>query len=335
MSLSIKGLFLPLLSITANLKATEYFKNIMSVRGGTAMNRKPRTLPAIISLVALFASTICAQTAPKLTGPYLGQTPPRDTAVLFAVGYLGADLHSGPVFSRDGKEVFWSPLAESTGHILTSRLTSSGWSTPREIKFPTGPPNSLEPCLSPDDTRLFFISQESADKDYKENIWVATREDDGWVAPQPVSPLINAFSIHWQISVAENGSLYFHASPMRGGDVYVSAFVDGTYQEPVALGSAINSEHGEGSPFIAPDESYLIFSRVDRSSSRKGELFISFRTSDGTWTEAKSMDKLNRDGVNELCPTVSRDGKYLFFLRNTPGGFSPHWVSASVIDEYR
>jgi len=47
------------------------------------------------------------------------------------------------------------------------------------------------------------------------------------------------------------------------------------------------------------------------------------------------MDKLNRDGVNELCPTVSRDGKYLFFLRNTRDGLSPHWVSASVIDEYR
>ncbi len=39
--------------------------------------------------------------------------------------------------------------------------------------------------------------------------------------------------------------------------------------------------------------------------------------------------------VHQLCPTVSRDGKYLFFLRNTPDGFSPHWVGASVIDEYR
>jgi Tol biopolymer transport system component len=297
------------------------------------MNRKPHTLLAFISVVTLFASTVCAQPTPKLTGPYLGQTPPGDTAVPFAVSFLGADLHSGPVFSVDGQEVFWSPLEGSTGHILTSRLTDSGWSTPREIKFPTGPPNSGEPCLSPDGTRLFFLSQESAATNYKENIWVATRENDGWGAPQLVSPLINAFAIHWQISVADNGNLYFHARPMGGGDIYVSAFVDGTYQEPVALGSAINSDHGEGSPFIAPDESYLIFSRSDRSSSRKGELFISFRTSDGTWTEAKSMDRLNRDGVNELCPTVSRDGKYLFFLRNTRDGFTPHWVSASVIDE--
>jgi hypothetical protein len=299
------------------------------------VNRKPLTLLAVLSLVVSYASTMGAQTAPKLTGPYLGETPPGDTPVLFAVGFLGADLHSGPVFSRDGREVFWSPLEGSTGHILTSRLTDDGWSDPQEIKFPTGPPNSGEPCLSPDDTRLFFLSQASAAGDYHETIWVTTREDDGWGAPQLVSPLISALSIHWQISVAANGNLYFHARPMRGGDIYVSAFVDGTYQEPVALSTSVNSELGEGSPFVAPDESYLIFSRVDRSSSRKAELFIAFRTPDGTWTEAKSMDALNKDGVNELCPTVSRDGKYLFFLRNTPDGLSPHWVSASVIDEYR
>jgi hypothetical protein len=298
------------------------------------VNPKPHTLPAVLSLVALCATT-SAQTDSKPKGPYLGETPPGDTAVLFAVGFLGADLHSGPVFARDGQEVFWSPLEGSTGHILTSRLTDSGWSNPEEIKFPAGPPNSFEPCLSPDDTRLFFLSQGSAATGYHETIWSATREDDGWGAPELASPLISAFDIHWQISVAENGNLYFHARPMGGGDIYVSTFANGTYQEPVALGSAVNSELGEGSPFVAPDESYLIFSRVDRSSSRKAELFISFRTSDGTWTEAKSMGRLNSDGVNELCPTVSRDGKYLFFLRNTPDGFSPHWVSASVIDEYR
>ena len=294
-----------------------------------------RAMAAASSVAALCASTVCAQTTPKLTGPYLGESPPGDSAVLFAVGFLSTDLHSGPVFSHDGQEVFWSPLGGSTGHILTSRLTDAGWTAPREVRFPTGPPNSFEPCLSPDGTRLFFISQGSAAEDYKETIWVATREGDGWGTPQLASPFISALDVYWQMSVAENGSLYFHARPMRGGDIYVSALVGGTYQEPVALGSTVNSDLGEGSPFIAPDESYLIFSRVDRRSSRKAELFISFRTPDGTWAEARSMDGLNQDAVNELCPTVSRDGKYLFFLRNTPDGFSPHWVSASIIDEYR
>jgi WD40-like Beta Propeller Repeat len=290
-----------------------------------------------ILLSIMFAGFCLAQDQlPDLQGPYLGQTPASENAKLFAIDFLGSDLHSGPVFSRDGGEVFWSPLEGNTGHILTSRLTKSGWSVPREIEFVNGrPPNSFEPCLSPDGTRLFFISQESAAKDYRETIWVAAKEGDKWRTPELVSPYIYAMDTHWQLSVAENGNLYFLGKVTGNGDIYVLPFVEGTYQEPVLLGGAVNSDHGEGSPFIAPDESYLIFSRSDRNSSRKGELFISFRDTDGTWIEAKSMESLNRDGVNELCATVSLDGKYLFFLRNTRYGFSPHWVKASIIDKYR
>lgn len=225
-----------------------------------------------ILLSIMFAGIALSQDQlPDLQGPYLGQTPPGENAKLFAIEFLGPDLHSGPVFSHDGQEVFWSPLEGNTGHILTSRLTKSGWSLPREIKFVNGrPPNSFEPCLSPDGTRLFFISQESAAKDYRETIWVATKEGDMWSAPELVSPFIYAMDTHWQLSVAENGNLYFLGKVTGNGDIYVLPFVEDTYQEPVMLGGAVNSDHGEGSPFIAPDESYLIFSRSDRSSSRKG-----------------------------------------------------------------
>ncbi len=47
------------------------------------------------------------------------------------------------------------------------------------------------------------------------------------------------------------------------------------------------------------------------------------------------MDALNRDGLHDMCATVTRDGRYLFFLRTTSKGLSAHWVSARVIDEYR
>ena len=66
------------------------------------MNRKQSVLLAVLFLGHLFTSPTCAQSIPKLIGPYLGQTPPGDIPVPFAIGYLGADLHSGPVFSRDG-----------------------------------------------------------------------------------------------------------------------------------------------------------------------------------------------------------------------------------------
>jgi Tol biopolymer transport system component len=272
---------------------------------------------------------------PVWRGPYFGQDPPGDTAEPFATDIFGKDLHSGPVFSADGKEVYWSPLGNSAMEIQVSRLTENGWTRPGPIKLPSGPPNSGEPCLAPDGQRLFFISQESAANDYRESIWVAERGDAGWCKPHLVSKLVNDLEIHWQLSVASNGNLYFHARPMGGGDVFVSHLVNGAYLKPVALEGGVNTEHGEGSPFIAPDESYLLFVRTDRRTGRKADIFVSFPQEDGTWSLARSVDRLNREGSHELCPTVSRDGKYLFFLRSTQDGYTPHWVSARIIEEYR
>jgi Tol biopolymer transport system component len=45
------------------------------------------------------------------------------------------------------------------------------------------------------------------------------------------------------------------------------------------------------------------------------------------------------DGINatenEMCASVSPDGKYLFFSREVDGNRDIYWVDAKVIDEYR
>ena len=76
----------------------------------------------------------------------------------------------------------------------------------------------------------------------------------------------NTMSTHWQFSVAADGSIYFNSGDPGGlgaGDLYVSRFVGGRYTEPVNLGAPVNSEFSEDRPFIAPDESYLLFVRLD------------------------------------------------------------------------
>ena len=88
----------------------------------------------------------------------------------------------------------------------------------------------------------------------------------------------------------------------------------------------------EGTPFIAPDESYLIF---DRRRGGYTDLFISFKDNDANWTEAINMGPLiNTDG-NELYAQVTADNSYLFFLRMTDSGCFPYWVKASVISGLR
>ncbi|MCP4724166.1 MAG: hypothetical protein GY863_03975, partial [bacterium] len=170
----------------------------------------------------------------------------------------------------------------------------------------------------------------------------------------------------WQVfpTVSSNGNLYFsgyYADNTKGRfDVYMSELVDGKYTKPKNLGDAINTEHIEHEPYIAPDESYMIIcSDRHAPGSNRWDMYISFRKPDGTWTDAVNMgDNINSPAMDQAA-IVTSDGKYLFFsssrldknneLRenwtygsildalNKPGNGNPdvYWVDAKVIEELK
>lgn len=93
------------------------------------------------------------------------------------------------------------------------------------------------------------------------------------------------------------------------------------YQEPEYL---MRGAH----PFIAPDESYLIFD-AQAEGRGKSQLFICFKDLSGNWTEAIKFDKKINATFTENIANVSPDGKYLFFHRNN----DIYWVDANIIEE--
>ena len=113
----------------------------------------------------------------------------------------------------------------------------------------------------------------------------------------------------------------------------MAEYGDTTYGTRTRLGGGINTEFGEDTPFVAPDESYLIYARVGQAR-RNADLYICFRREDGSWTGPVNMQSINTD-THELCPNVTRDGRFLFFMSFRSGESKPYWVSAEVIDQYR
>jgi len=83
--------------------------------------------------------------------------------------------------------------------------------------------------------------------------------------------------------------------------------------------------------FIAPDESYMIFCAVRREGLGQGDMYISFKDANGNWGQSVNMGApFNTEG-HELCPFVSKDGKYLFYTSNQ----DIYWVSTAVLDNYK
>ena len=89
-------------------------------------------------------------------------------------------------------------------------------------------------------------------------------------------------------------------------------------------------------PFIAPDETYIIWDGQRDSAVRNAELYISFRQKDGSWGEAIKMGDTINTEASEFAASVTPDGKYLFFNRNMgPGNPDTFWVDAQIIETLR
>jgi Tol biopolymer transport system component len=278
----------------------------------------------------------------------MGEEPPGSEPQVFALDVVSSNRfeHGTVTFSPDGTEAFWesSFMPDETGYshgrILTSRLGADGWTTPEYASFSPDFENGGDvPFFSPDGRRLYFDSARPVDGRRAERIWVVDRTSEGWSEPYLIQGGPNTMGMHWQFSVAANGNIYIGSGDPGGfgaSDIWVSRLVDGVYQGPENLGPMINSEASENSPFIAPDESYLIFTGMDRPVTQGGiDLYISFKTLEGQWTDAMNMGPTVNGPSYEMCPMVSGDGRYLFFNSRPQGNADNYWMDAGIIDELR
>jgi Tol biopolymer transport system component len=297
----------------------------------------------VISSTALLLLAGCTNATPKTTStssipqvpePYLGQMPPGNYAQPFAASIIPVSkLHTPPVFSPDGKEVYWKDSRFDT--ISMMKLENNSWTTPFQISLSVKLSDFRDPCLSPDGKKLFFISKSTLpfQSEAKENIWVAESYAGGWAEPKPLNEGINIHDLHWQLSVASNGNLYFASFDTGIQDIYCAKFVGGDYLSPIKLNININLEDAsEWAPYVSPDETMLLFTRSGINTPDNYSIFLSVKDSDGNWGKPKRISRL---GYNVLCPQLSLDKKYLFFLG--PGisgeGGRTYWISADIINE--
>ncbi len=299
--------------------------------------------------MARFLAAAGASTEPRefpvLEGPYMGQDPPAAGAppTAFAVDIVSTHRfqHGTIAFSPDGTEAFWSTEVAlpdsgySRGMTVFSRLVNGRWSEPAPAPFSRLGWGDDVPIFAPDGERLYFLSRRPTGAEegpQAERIWYVTRGPHGWSQPQIIEGGPNTLDLHWEFSVAADGSIYAPGD----GEIHVSRLADGVYQAPENLGAPVNSDASEGAPFIAPDESYLIFMRV-RHEENIGhvDLWISFRDESGGWTVPLNLGEPVTTRANEICPIVSPDGKYLFFNSSRAGNDDNYWVDASFIEDLR
>jgi hypothetical protein len=281
-----------------------------------------KAIICILGLVGVFSTT--AQGAAPFVCDYLGETPPGDEPKVFAPGRVsveGKNTHAVR-FSPDGKLLIFSRYPDKTSFRMTRG--ASGWSAPQETSF-----RGKEVAFDPSHGRLFYYDEG--------DLFFVRVTDGGFSAPTRLPASVNTPEIEYYPSVTAKGNLYFsRIGQWDMARVQVAGLKDDGFADPVDLGASINVG-GASHAFVSPSESYMLFNSPRPGSYTRNDVWISFRKKDGSWGAPINLGpRINRDANAVLCPTVSPDGKYLFFTRLQENRIGyVYWVSTRIIDEIR
>jgi len=284
---------------------------------------------------------------PVLKGSYFGQKPPGMTPEVFAPGILSTEDkydEADPVFSSDFTILFYTLRIRPREYgTMFMKQENSQWTKPYG-PFYIGKNKIRYPVLSIDGKKLFYVVIQTLKKDGKDvndsDIWSTEIISPGkWTKPSSLGPIVNTNKHERHPSVTAMGTLYFYSDRdggKGGADIYRSRYVGGKYTAPENIGYPVNSEFQEFNPFIASDESFIMFNSSNRPDTfGSSDLYISFRKHDDSWTKVINMGRPINSSASEFKASVSPDGKYLFFSSSKSGNGDIYWVDVKIIEELK
>ncbi|TNE70677.1 exo-alpha-sialidase [bacterium] len=195
----------------------------------------------------------------------------------------------------------------------------------QEIASISGVYRDIEPFFSPNGEMLFFASNRPfpgrpESKDY--NIWSVPFNAElgtfGEVVPLP--EIINTTGDEFYPSVTQSGNMYFTADYKgisQKEDIWLSKWMNGKYQQPELLPAEINTAFYEFNAFVAPDESFILYSVYGKPNTPGGgDIWINRKSADGKWLSAEILPQPINSSALDYCPFVDIPNGVLYFSSN-------------------
>ena len=120
----------------------------------------------------------------------------------------------------------------------------------------------------------------------------------------------------------------------RQEDFYISKWVNDSYWGLARnAGAPLNTAGNEGAQSISSDGRSMYFTACDRNDGQ-GRCDIYYSTFDGTrWAPGMNLGQPVNSAYWESQPSISPNGRMLFFVSNRPGGFGGMDIWYSILGE--
>ena len=236
-----------------------------------------------------------------------------------------------PIISYDNRTLFLTRQnhPDNTGGrddiqdiYYSHRDPSHDWDTPVNIGAPLNNmhPNGISALSKTADTAL-VINVFNGDS-YDKGASISMRDGETWSDPKAINikkfKNYSDFVDYFISSTGEHLFLAIESKDTYGDqDIYVSTKVDDfNWTEPVNIGSGVNTEAAEFSPFLSSDNKILFFASYGHDSYGDADIFYSERLDDTwtNWSEAKNLgENVNTAGF-EAYYTIPARGDWAYFV---------------------
>jgi Tol biopolymer transport system component len=231
------------------------------------------------------------------------------------------------VVSADETVIFYMTNKKFYNAVMMSRKVDGIWSEPENITPQVGSDGDCYPTgISSDGKDLYLVKKVKNNND----IFVSHWDNDKWSVMVPLNENINSSKNETHACVSPDGNELYFTSNRKGSlggiDIWRSKKENGDWGKAENLGTSINTELDEDSPFLNSSGDILYFSSQGHQNMGGFDIFYS-RKKGMEWSPASNLGfPVNTTSDNRFwCPV----GK------GTTGYLTRKTDDASLMDIYR
>ncbi len=208
--------------------------------------------------------------------------------------------------------------------IWMSKKVNGQWASPKNMQKPiNSETHDASIGISPDGKELFLYKPDNGG-----DIYVSKLQPDGkWGTPSGMGKFVNSHYKEPSVGISYDGKILYFSSDRPGGfgglDIY-KAELDkaGSWTKPMNLGSTINTEYDDDSPFIDIDGKTMYFSSRGHKGMGGFDIYKSvFDGSKKTWSQPANMGYPVNSPDDDIYFVITGDGKTGYFASAKGDGF--------------
>jgi OmpA-OmpF porin, OOP family len=212
------------------------------------------------------------------------------------------------------------------------------WDSP--VRLLISPYDEQNPMIAPDGNTLYFTisnhPQNTGGVRDPGDIWFSTWTGSQWSAPVHGGPLLNDRGYNGVAGFAGDGQRIYLLGHYDASGVAQTQGISRSIKTTEGWARPENisipyfqNKSSFHSGYVTPDGKIFIYSAETYGSYGVDDLYVTLRDDKGKWSEPKNLGPVINTQFQELAPSLSADGKTLYFSSNGRKGYGSFDIYSS------